>query len=218
MQKKLLTLLLCSAVSVCGFTGCGNETQDTPDNTQSTTQEQIETTETTATEESTEPTSEENASSFNMDETLENTLLCGVKLSPDMTWSMLGGDFSFETGDTSYSEKNNALSCRLDYKGQYVGGISFKDCKQLDDITGDSKIGYFLIKNDDMEKFDIQKITVYGVNLNDNRETLYSALGEPQIEYGDGDDKSTKYFDADDGRIFNFAFADDIIQFIFISL
>ena len=48
MKTKVLAIFLCSAVCVCGFTGCSNETQDTPDNTQSTTQEQTETTETTA--------------------------------------------------------------------------------------------------------------------------------------------------------------------------
>ena len=53
---------------------------------------------------------EENTSSFNMDETLENTLLCGVKLSPDMTLGMLGEDFTIEYTETSYSEKRNALT------------------------------------------------------------------------------------------------------------
>lgn len=213
MRKKLTYMICCAFLLSGALIGCGHETNDT---NITTTEEKSETTEDTTAESSIEPASVENTSSFSTDKALENTYLCGVQLAPDMTWGMLGGDFAVEAEDTSYSEKNNELSCRLDYKGQYVGGISFKECKQFDDITEDSKIGYFLIRNDDIEKFDIQKITVCDIALNDSREALYSALGEPQMEYGD--DKSTKYFDADDGRVFNFAFTDDMIQFIFISL
>ena len=216
MQKKLLTLLLCSAVCVCGFTGCGNETQDTPDNTQSTTQEQTETSEITTTEESTEPTSEENTSSFNMDETLENTLLCGVKLSPDMTLGMLGEDFTIEDTETSYSEKRNALTCLFDFKGQRVGSISFKDCKESSDVNSDSLINDILITNKDTGSFDIPKISVYGVTINENRSKLYENLGEPQLVYGD--DESVKYFNKEDGRVLSCAFTDDIITIISISL
>ena len=215
MPKRIMAILLCLAAAACGLTGCGHKTEITgqPADT-AINNGQTETAVSGTAEATAELPTEE--SLFDADKALENTYLCGVQLAPGMTWGMLGEDFSVDDGDTSYSEKKDSLSCRLVYKGQYVGGISFRNCRKTEDITADSKIGYFLIKNDDMDKFDVQKISVAGVSLNDSRGSLYSALGEPQLEYGE--DKSVKYYGTDDSRIFNFAFTDDRIQFVFISL
>ena len=216
MKKLSLTILCCMLVAFASLSGCGHETEgNISSGSASTTQEQTEATEMTASETTMEPSENVTDSSFNMAETISASYVCGVQLSPDMTWGMLGSDFTVESGDFAYSEKNNALSCRLDYKGQYVGGIAFKDCKQLGDITSDSKIFYFLIKNDDMDKFDVTKIAVAGVKLNDSYDAVYTALGEPQMKFGDNE--SLKYYESDDGKVIDFALYEDSIQFIFIS-
>ncbi len=216
MKKLSLTLLCCMLVAFTSLSGCGHETEGNSSySSASTTLEHTEATITTASETTTELSENATESSFNMAETVYASYVCGVQLSPDMTWEMLGSDFTVEPDDSTYSEKNNALSCRLDYKGQYVGGIAFKDCKQLGDITSDSKISSFLIKNDDMDKFDVPKIAVAGIKLNDNYEAVYTALGEPQMKFGDNE--SLKYYESDDGKVINFSLYEDSIQFIFIS-
>ena len=46
-------------------------------------------------------------------------------------------------------------------------------------------------------------------------EAVYTALGEPQMKFGDNE--SLKYYEADDGKVINFSLYEDSIQFIFIS-
>lgn len=40
-----------------------------------------------------------------MAETIFASYICGVQLSPDMTWEMLGSDFTVESDDSTYSKK-----------------------------------------------------------------------------------------------------------------
>ncbi|HOO07258.1 MAG TPA: hypothetical protein PLH83_12355 [Ruminococcus sp.] len=106
MKKLSLTILCCMLVTFASLSGCGHETEgNISSGLASTTQEQTEATEMTASETTMEPSENATDSSFNMAETISASYVCGVQLSPDMTWGMLGSDFTVESGDFAYSEK-----------------------------------------------------------------------------------------------------------------
>ena len=67
-----------------------------------------------------------------------------------------------------------------------------------------------------MDKFDVPKIDVAGVKLNDSYDTVYAAQGEPQMKFGNNE--NVKYYEADDGKVINISLYEDSVQFIFISL
>ena len=139
-----------------------------------------------------------------MDKALENTYLCGVQLAPDLTWGMLGEDFLVEPEGAFLSPQSGNLSCDVNYKGQYLGVITFKDCESVDHITEDSEIFGILIQNRDTDKFDVPKISVYGVTFNDTHETLYEALGDSYTVRGLND--NVKYCEPDSKRQYDFIF------------
>lgn len=96
MKKKFLIVLSCIILASPVFVGCGNNPPEasSSDSTSATLLEQKEMTEPETAEATTEPSTKENTSDFDMDKALENTYLCGVQLVPNLTWGMLGEDFS----------------------------------------------------------------------------------------------------------------------------
>ena len=168
MRKRVLAILLCSAVAAGAFTGCGQEpglTSQT-DNT-AVNNDQTEATEHETDEVSAELASEENSSRFNADKALENTYLCGVQLAPDMTWGMLGEDFTVETEGAVSSPGNDSVMCDVNYKGQHIGQF----------ITGSTAIKQIKVDTDDIESYEGPVISVYGLTLGAAHEELYDAMG-----------------------------------------
>lgn len=203
MEKKNLIVFSCILLALSALGSCG---RDVPSESEDSTVPEIaEITEGIETTEATETTTEESTSTFDMDKALENTYLCGVQLAPDLTWGMLGEDFSVDSGGGSYSPKSGNLSCSVNYKGQYLGVIIFKDCEVVDDITEETKIFSMLIQNSDMDKFDVPKVTVYGVTFKDTHETLYDALGDSYTVRGLND--NVKYCEPDSKRQYDFIFS-----------
>lgn len=203
MKKNILIVMSCMLLASSAFVGCGNDPPEASnsDNTSATFQEQDETTEPETIEATTEPLTEESTDTFDMDKALENTYLCGVQLAPNLTWGMLGEDFSVDPEGASHSPKSGNLSCSVNYKGQYMGVIIFKDCEIVDNITEDSEIFSIFIQNDDMDKFDVPKISVNGVILNDTHENLYGSLGKCcEIE----DNGDVNYHDVGSKRQYRF--------------
>ena len=206
-MKKYFILLSCILLASTVLVGCENDPPEASgsDSTSAALLAQEETTEPETIEATTEPSTNENTSGFDMDKALENTYLCGVQLAPDLTWGMLGEDFSVEPEGASLSPQSGNLSCDVNYKGQYLGVITFKDCESVDHITEDSKISGILIQNSDTDKFDVPKISVYGVTFNDTHETLYEALGDSYTVRGLND--NVKYCEPDSKRQYDFIFS-----------
>lgn len=206
MKEKFLICFSCILLASSAFVGCGNDPPEASnsDNTSATFQEQDETTEPETIEATTEPLTEESADTFDMDKALENTYLCGVQLAPNLTLGMLGESFSVDPEGAVLSPQSGNLSCDVKYKGQYLGVITFKDCESVNHITGDSEIFGILIQNSDTDKFDVPKISVYGVTFNDTHETLYEALGDGYTVRGLND--NVKYCEPDSKRQYDFIF------------
>lgn len=195
MKFRKLALLLCSLIFITVFVGCGNNLPDEnhSDNTSTILQEQNETTDPETIETTTESLTEENADTFDMDKTLENTYLCGVQLAPDVTWGMLGEDFSLDS-EHSYSYPDSGkIICDVNYKGLYIGKFYFQGSETVEGITSDTVIESIIIDTKDIESFDVPVISVKGLTMNSTHEELYSALGN---DYEIGvDDGQIKYLE-----------------------
>lgn len=199
-------LLLCSLLFLCVFAGCGDHSleESSSDHTSTSFQEQEETTEPEPIEAETEPFAEERADSFDMDHALEHTYLCGVQLAPDLTWGMLGEDFSVNPEGAVTSPGSEKISCDVNFKGQNMGVMIFQGCESVDQITEDTKISGILIQNSDTDQFDVPKISVCGVTFDDTHETLYEALGDSDTVTGIND--NVKYCEPDSKRHYSFIF------------
>ena len=195
MKKRSLTVLSCILLTSSIFVGCENDLpkENNSNNTSATLLKQEETTEPETIEATTEPLTKENTSDFDMDKALEKTYLCGVQLAPDLTWGMLGENFSLDPENSySYPESGKIL-CDVNYKGLYIGQFFFQDCETVDGITSDTAIESIIIDTKDIESFDIPVISVNGATLNSTREELYAALGDDH-EIG-VDDSQIKYLE-----------------------
>ena len=178
MRKRVLAILLCSAVAAGAFTGCGQEpglTSQT-DNT-AVNNDQTEATEHETDEVSAELASEENSSRFNADKALENTYLCGVQLAPDMTWGMLGENFSIVPEGATASPGTDKVLCDVNYKGQYIGQFIFQGCSAPEDITSDTVIRQIKADTDYIAGYEGPVISVYGLTLGASHEELYDVMG-----------------------------------------
>ncbi len=209
MKKKILGAFLTVAFFSSILGGCGrdalSESQDiTVPEIAGTTESITTSTPMQATvDDTTEPTTEAQ-SDFDFEKTLEQTYICGHQLSYPLTWGQLGENFSVEPEGAVLSPQSGNLSCDVNYKGQYLGVITFKDCESVDYITENSEIFGILIQNSDIDKFDVPKISVYGVTLNDTHETLYEALGDSYTVRGLND--NVKYCEPDSKRQYDFIF------------
>ncbi|MBP3380304.1 MAG: hypothetical protein J6K77_05535 [Ruminococcus sp.] len=180
MKKKLL-VFLSIAMLTYSAAGCNKDSQtESPDSMVSEIAETTEiiTTPTTTyenTDDTTDPAAE-SQSDFDFNEAIEQTYLCGQQLSYPLTWGQLGEDFS--VGSEAEHTSFNYMYCYLNYKGQYLGVITFKYCMSVSQITENTTIADIYITDSTMEEFEIPTISVKGVMLHDNRETLYEALGD----------------------------------------
>lgn len=202
MKRKILSMILCSVmlsstVCSCGVDVVSDSQYDTISETIDTTEEITESTE----EVTTEPVTK-SESDFDFVKTIESTYICGHQLSYPPTWGQLGEDFSIPPEEFTTSPGSGQISCSVYYKGQYLGAFIFNGCETVEAITNDTEIVQFLIQNDNMEKFDVSKISVNGVELKDTHEILYESLGS---DYEIGVDESQINYCDDDGR-FHFGF------------
>lgn len=192
MKKKILGVFLAAAFISSSLSGCGRDVLS--DSKKSTVSKIVRTTESIET--TTQATSQTEAQSdFDFEKTLEQTYICGQQLSYPLTWGQFGEDFSIDPEGAFTSSGSGKITCSVNYKGQYLGNFIFKGCEDIDDITDDTEIANIFIRNMDMNKFDIPKISVNGLTLHDTHEDLYEALGksyeigvnENQIIYSDSD-------------------------------
>lgn len=85
-----------------------------------------------------------------------------------------------------------------------MGTFIFKGCENTEDITKDTEIRSISIGNMDMNKFDLPKISINGIELNETRETLYNTLGD---SYEVSDNSNVSYYDFNSNRQFRFIFS-----------
>ena len=116
MQKKVLALLLCSAVAVCGVTGCGREATPADSNSTSSAADTGNSSETNYN------TMKPPESGWTMEELLSVTYLCGRQLSYPLTTDDLGDDFTISTDITKIEDR---FVTNIDYKGQYMAPCVF---------------------------------------------------------------------------------------------
>lgn len=207
MKRKILSIILCavmlsSTICSCGVDVAMDSEKETVFDTTSATDTSVELTK--ATEEMTTEPPTKSESDFDFEKTIESTYICGHQLSYPPTWGQLGEDFSIDPESAFSSSGLGKFACVVKYKGQYLGIFTFKGCGTVDAITADTEISYISIGTENVDKFDVPKISVNGVELNDTHEILYEAVGNGyEIS---NDDYQIIYCDADSKRQYRFSF------------
>lgn len=191
-----LTAVLISAV----FCGCGGEKGSSSVSRSSTVPEIVET---TADNETSTSSQTDSTSKFDFEKAVASTYICGKQLSYPVTWEQLSEDFSVD-GEAEYVSFNY-MYCYLNYKGQYLGVITFKDCQSVSEISADTKVASISISDSKMDAFDVVPISINGVTFHDTHEALYAALGD-DCEINE-DTGAVKYSDV--VRDFCFSFSRD---------
>ena len=112
VNKKVIALLLCSAVTVCALPGCGHDitSSDVSD---------------VSTEHTTEvvyKTVEPPDYKWTIEELLSVTYIHGYQLSYPLTLEVLGDEFSIE--EDQIVERKNDLALMLDYNGTSTAPMS----------------------------------------------------------------------------------------------
>ncbi|MDE6781716.1 MAG: hypothetical protein K2J40_09695 [Ruminococcus sp.] len=181
MEKKIVGVFWAVAFFSAVLGGCDkNVPSDRQDITAPEIAETTEIIETSAAtqataDDTTEPTTKVQ-SDFDFEKIVESTYICGQKLSYPLTWGQLGENFSLDS-EVAYASFNY-IYCYLNYMGQYLGVITFKDCKSVAQITENTQISSIDISDSHMEEFDVPKISVNGITFHDTHEDLYEALGD----------------------------------------
>lgn len=85
-----------------------------------------------------------------------------------------------------------------------MGTFIFKGCENTEDITKDTEIRSISIGNMDMNKFDVPKISINGIELNETRENIYNVLGgDCEVD----ENGNIIYYDANSKKQYQFLFS-----------
>lgn len=214
MKKKILGVLLTVLLISSALGSCG---KDVPSDSQDIIVPEItETTEiietlapTQATEDDTTEQTTEAKSDFDFEKALEQTYICGQKLSYPLTWGQFGEDFSVDPEGAFTQSGSQKISCSVNYKGMYLGCFIFNGCESVDAINEDTIIRSISVGNNDMNFFGTSKITVNGLSIAADHCQLFEALGDDfregvgyqQIIYGNDIGQYRFTFNFDDSLI-----------------
>ena len=100
-----------------------------------------------------------------MDETLENTLLCGVKLSRSIAWGDFQDVLTLDTEDAASMQDSGKLLCGVKFNGQNIGQFYFEGCGSPDAVTANTPIIQIKIDSENNVSSDVPVITVNGLTL-----------------------------------------------------
>lgn len=171
MRKRILALLLCSAVAVSGLTSCGQD-----EKTAVTTPE--------ATQQSSgisDKTMKPPESGWTMEELFSHTYLCGKQLSYPLTIGSLGDGFEIGEGTATVGEKDGEkrVDAELWFNKEYLGGISL-DAGSVEEVNGETQINYlFIDQYSDVYENSDGNIEVNGISIGDSKDDLIGSLGTP---------------------------------------
>ena len=156
MKTKVLAILLCSAVSVCGFTGCSNEETDAD-----------------ASVTETEHSNDEEKNKLNT--TLH---LSGNDITLPCAFSELG-DITLDTSMLIPADENDVYGAI--YKDEKrIGRVMLKDYEDDQNISG--KIVTYIELNPDMG-FEELDFSYNGFSFNSSKDQILEAFGTPDKEY-----------------------------------
>lgn len=220
-KKKILGVLLTVSLISSALGSCG---KDVPSNSQDIIVPEItETTEiietlapTQATEDDTTEQSTEAKSDFDFEKTLEQTYICGQKLSYPLTWGQFGEDFTIISDSVFTYKEEPKVTADVDYKGHYLGHFIFYGSDSVDAINEDTLIRAININRSDMDFFGTSKITINGLSFGADHSRLFEALGD---DFREGVGYDQIVYENDYGKyIFRFGMADDEDKIISVNL
>ena len=176
MQKKILTLLLCSALSVCAFSGCGHEGSDVD----ASLNEQVSVSE------------QDNNTNYNtikppedgwtIEELLSVTYVCGKQLSYPLTVDSFGDELHIdeESKRVSGSDGEHIVDADLIYGSKYVG-VVFWTADTIEDVTDTTPIKTLTLYVDDGDEYDVS-FSVNGASYGDRKDEVLKAFGASAVD------------------------------------
>ncbi|MBR4626158.1 MAG: hypothetical protein IKO47_00370 [Ruminococcus sp.] len=198
---KRTTAILAAALMLTAFTGCGKDAaSDSSDTTKPATTETV--TETDA-EPSSEPVSETN--DFDFERAVNDTYICGQKLTYPIKWSEFSGDFTVVSEGSFSDAERNKISCFVNYKGQEIGTFIFTGTATVEGITPDTEIRLIDVRVNP-EITDVPVYSFRGLEFHGKKDDVTKLLGEPD-SIGPNDSAYTyNKVNGDTKQIYRFSF------------
>ncbi len=185
MKTKVLAILLCSALSVCAFSGCSNEAD-----TEASLNEQVSVSE--QDNNTNYKTVKPPADGWTIEELLSVTYVCGKQLSYPINLDSLADGISLDLDNAFYG--NEFGNADLRYNDDFLGVCVFRPGSEP--TSPPESIKSITISKEDSDI--AEQIISNGIKLGDSIATLYECFGEPDELDETGDIKNAKYFDKND--------------------
>ena len=171
---KRTTTIIVAALMLSALTGCGHDAvSGSSDTTKPATTETV--TETVP-EPSSEPASE--ANSFDFEAAVNDTYICGQKLTYPVKWGEFSEDFTVVAEDAFSDADRNKISCFVNYKGHEIGTFIFHGTTTVEGITPDTEIRLIDVRVNP-EITDVPVYSFRGLEFHSKKEDVKKLLGEP---------------------------------------
>lgn len=205
-MKKILTMLMCTAIFSVSFYSCG---YDSMINESSEISQVAENTD--FKEDSTYYTGTFNEEVF--EHIIKNINLNGVKISMPCTLKDIGS--GFEVSNPLVFEKDALATYALNYKDVYIGQIVYySDHKLTEEELETEKFHHLYVNPSDLP---LNNINVAGMELGSDYKELECVLGQPTSK--NHDDESGSYtYKLSEQKYIQFNFMNDSIYSIFINV
>ena len=191
MKYRILSILGMSAL-ICTAAGCsGSSSSESGSSAPQTTQasQATQTAGTTAaamTESAEEGT--KSSEKFDFGKAVKSITICGKEISYPITLADLGDDFTLnldsDVTSTSYFED---YMVTVNYKGKYVGVVTYNDIDSPDKISKDTYMAGIRLTSSNADSFDVPLITVNGIGLGDKRERVTAEFGISKLDMDNRD-------------------------------
>lgn len=208
-MKKILTVLMCTAIFSASFFSCKHDETVTESPEISQTNE-----DNNFMEDSSYYTGTFNEEVF--EHIIQNISMKGIKVSMPCTFSELSG--KFELNDSPYVDSENRVVCyTVSYNGERAALIEYDSDRELTKEEQKTETFYFLSINPYISEVKNSGMYAAGLTTNDTYDMIKQNLGEPTDDSKLSDDgKGSVTYDIDDKRGIIFYLRDNKIQSIMI--
>ncbi len=172
MKTKVLAILLCSAMSVCCFTGCSNEETDTDASVSISEQN----------DNTNYKTIKPPADGWTIEELLSVTYVCGKQLSYPLTVDSFGDELHIdeESKRVTGSDGEHIVNADLMYGSKYVG-VVFWAADMIEDVTDSTPIKTLTLYVNDDDENDVS-FSVNGASYGDRKDEVLKAFGASAVD------------------------------------
>lgn len=198
---KRTTAFFAAALMLTAFAGCGHDAVSGSSNT--TKPPTTETVTETVPEPSSEPASE--ANSFDFEAAVNDTYICGQKLTYPVKWGEFSSDFTVVAEGAFSDADRNKISCFVNYKGHEIGTFIFLGTTTVEGITPDTEIRLIDVRVNP-EITDVPVYSFRGLEFHAKKDDISKLLGEPASIGPNGSSYLYDKVNADSRQVYRFSF------------